>query len=84
MILYIEKGIGMHDAIREAGFSLYEKDGVWVSSDDVAVQAIIDAYVAPVVTPLEASRSNLLTSLESSGLSEEQVTLLMRAWEAMQ
>jgi hypothetical protein len=44
MIQYVEKGIGLHDAIRAAGHWLDHRDGVWVSSDDVAVQAIIDGY----------------------------------------
>jgi hypothetical protein len=44
MISYVEKGIGLHEAIVAAGHWLFEKDGVWISSDDVAVQAIIDSY----------------------------------------
>jgi len=43
-INYIEKGIGLHDAISAAGHSLRQLDGVWVSDNDVAVQAIIDSY----------------------------------------
>lgn len=44
MIQYIEKGAGLHDAIAAAGHSLARVDGVWVASDEAAVQAIIDAY----------------------------------------
>ena len=44
MITYIEKGIWMHEAIADAGYSLAQVDGVWVSSDDVAVQSIIDSF----------------------------------------
>ncbi len=44
MINYVEKGIGLHDAIAAAGHWLAQVDGVWESSDDVAVQAIIDAF----------------------------------------
>ena len=44
MIDYIEKGYGLHKIIGESGLSLEQLDGVWVSSDDIAVQAIIDAY----------------------------------------
>lgn len=44
MIDYIEKGGGLHQKIVSAGFSLREENGHWISSDDVAVQAIIDAY----------------------------------------
>lgn len=43
-INYIEKGIGLHNAITESGNWLVQVDGVWVSSDDTAVQAIIDGY----------------------------------------
>lgn len=44
MITYTEKGAGLHRAINRAGHVLKEENGVWVSSDDAAVQAIIDAY----------------------------------------
>ena len=44
MINYIEKGQGLHSAITEAGHWLMQVDGQWESSDDVAVQAIIDSY----------------------------------------
>jgi len=44
MINYVEKGIGLHKAVAAAGYLLEERDGVWVSNDDAAVQAIIDAY----------------------------------------
>lgn len=43
-IAYTEKGAGLHDAIRAAGHWLYFRGNQWVSSDDAAVQAIIDAY----------------------------------------
>jgi hypothetical protein len=43
-INYIEKGIGLHQAIAAAGHAFAQIDGVWTSSDDAAVQAIIDAY----------------------------------------
>lgn len=43
-INYIEKGSGLHAAISAAGHRLVQADGEWVSSDDAAVQAIIDAY----------------------------------------
>lgn len=44
MITYTEKGAGLHTAIHAAGHWLVEQDGKWISSDDAAVQAIIDAY----------------------------------------
>lgn len=44
MINYIEKGYGLHLAISAAGHALSQVDGAWVSSDDLAVQTIIDGY----------------------------------------
>ena len=44
MINYKECGHRLHRAIRAAGYKLANRDGVWISSNDVAVQAIIDAY----------------------------------------
>jgi len=44
MINYTEKGFGLHAAIETAGHVLREENGVWISSNDAAVQAIIDAY----------------------------------------
>lgn len=43
-ITYIEKGAGLHDAVRAAGHWLVQVNGVWQSSNDAAVQAIIDSY----------------------------------------
>ena len=44
MINYIEKGKSLHKEIVSQGYHIINQDGVWQSSDDVAVQAIIDAY----------------------------------------
>lgn len=44
MINYTEKGIGLHRVVAAAGHALYQRDGIWLSSNDVAVQALIDAY----------------------------------------
>lgn len=44
MIKYTEKGYGLHEAIRKAGHTLKQINGQWESSDDKAVQAIIDGY----------------------------------------
>lgn len=43
-IKYTEKGAGLHDEITATGHYLREVDGAWQSSDDSAVQAIIDGY----------------------------------------
>ena len=44
MINYTEKGTGLFEVIEAAGHYLWEVDGYWVSSDDEAVQSIIDNY----------------------------------------
>lgn len=44
MITYVEKGAGLHRAIHAAGYWLVQQDGVWISNDDAAVQALIDGY----------------------------------------
>lgn len=44
MITYMEKGAGLHRAVTDAGHWLEQRDGVWISSDDDAVQRIIDGY----------------------------------------
>lgn len=43
-INYVEKGFGLHEAVAAAGHALWQSDGVWLSSNDQAVQALIDAY----------------------------------------
>lgn len=43
-INYTEKGAQLHAAIRNAGHWLREENGQWVSSNDEAVQAIIDGF----------------------------------------
>lgn len=43
-INYIEKGPGLRQVVLAQGHQLYQLDGIWKSSDDVAVQAIIDSY----------------------------------------
>lgn len=44
MLKYTEKGARLHEIVAAAGHWMREKDGVWISSDDKAVQAIIDGY----------------------------------------
>jgi hypothetical protein len=62
MIIYSEHGELLYTAIEEAGHSLYQLDGIWVSSNDEEVQAIIDAFdEVPASTGLLSRLSNLLT-----------------------
>lgn len=44
MINYIEKGAGLHAALRAAGLHLRDENGTWIADDEAAVQAIIDAF----------------------------------------
>ena len=64
MINYTEKGIGLHELIGEAGFSFSQVDGVWVSSDDTAVQLIIDSY-----DPLEDYKTTKKDEVKAEGLN---------------
>lgn len=50
MIVFIDKGPGLMEAITAAGHTLYQLDGKWIASDPVAVQQIIDSYQAPPPT----------------------------------
>lgn len=43
-ITYIEKGPGLHIAVRAAGHWLRQENGVWISSNDAAVQAMINSF----------------------------------------
>lgn len=44
MINHTEKGAGMIARIESEGHAIWCLDGIWCSSDDAAVQAIIDSY----------------------------------------
>ena len=67
MINYIEKP-GLCDAITAAGFNLVDADGVFVSENDVAVQAIIDSY-----DPLPYAKKEKINELKTEGLSRINV-----------
>lgn len=58
-ITYTEKGLWLHDYIVEQGHWLRQVDGVWVSDDDVAVQALIEEF-DPLPYAKEARRLDLL------------------------
>ena len=64
MIKYVEKGIGLHDAIRQAGHWLEQMDGQWVASNDQIVQKIIDEYVekpnVPQVVTFRQAKQELI------------------------
>ena len=67
MINYTEKGRHLHEAIRKAGHWLREENGQWVSSDDVAVQAIINAY-----DPLPDYKTERVAAIKAEGLDRIQ------------
>jgi hypothetical protein len=68
MITYTEKGIGLHDAIHNAGQWLREENGAWISSDDVAVQVIIDAY-----DPIVNIRADLFAAVKAERDRRQQL-----------
>lgn len=61
MINYIEKGLWLHTAITTAGHNLIQRDGVWVSDNDQAVQTIIDTF-----EPLPFARSDALARVKQA------------------
>jgi hypothetical protein len=63
-ISYTEKGIGMFDAIATAGHWLKQVNGVWQSSNDTAVQAIINGY-----SPLAAQKAERIGLIKADGLT---------------
>jgi len=65
MIDYIEKGIWLHDAIHAAGLELYRKDNVWIASDEVVVQAIINSF-----NPLPCAQEEAKTSVKEVSASK--------------
>lgn len=69
-ISYVEKGAGLHEAVRVAGEWLARVDGVWTSSDDAAVQAIIDGYsVADAIAHRQAECLAMAKSLRDKAVS---------------
>lgn len=68
MITYTEKA-GLHQAVNAAGHWLEQRDGVWRSSDDTAVQAIIDAY-----TPLAYQKAERIAAIKADGLARINAT----------
>lgn len=65
---YIEKGIGLWNAIAAQGHTLINKDGVFTASDPVAVQAIINAY-----DPLVDYKADAVKGIKANGLARIQV-----------
>lgn len=60
MIIYTEKGAKLHELIYDAGHTLTQVNGVWESSNDIAVQAIIDDY-----DPLPDAQTNAIAQINA-------------------
>lgn len=80
MINYTEKGAGLHEAISAAGHWIAQFDGEWRSSDDVAVQAIIDGYTLDKAK----ARKSREVSLKAKALRDRATELIaageMASW----
>lgn len=81
MINYIEKGDGLHEAIKAAGHSLQQINGVWMSSNDDEVQAIIDSY-DPIPDLQEKAKSRIIetANLAMKALEDEYPEFEKRTW----
>ena len=81
MINYIEKGVGLHAAIEAAGHKIYHENGTAISSNDVAVQAIIDSYNPLPYEKMEA-RKRVIEQInrESDGLDSSYPVAEMRTF----
>lgn len=84
MINYTEKGAGLHEAIARAGYALRNENGGWVSSDDTAVQAIIDGYTlddakayraAQVSAYAKTMRDRVITSISAGEMASWPIKL---------
>ena len=65
MITYIEKGHFLHKAVNDAGHKLEDKDGVWISSDDNAVQLIINNF-EPLEDERKEAKKRLIEQFEEA------------------
>ena len=92
MIRYIEKGIELFDEIEKQGHRLWQYDNVWYSTDDEAVQRIIDEFIPvnplPDITPRQFRQAFVLAGKSLSDvdafiqtLPEPQRSLAFVEWE---
>lgn len=69
-ITYVEKGYGLHEAVRASGHRLEQVNGVWVADDATVVQAIIDGYtLAQAVAHRQAECLTIAKSLRDKVIS---------------
>jgi len=71
-INYIEKGYELHVAIHSAGFQLVQRNGEWISDNDVEVQKIIDNFipVGPILVDVTARQIRLSLIKNNISLTE--------------
>lgn len=74
MINYIERGRRLHEAVRNAGQWLKQENGEWVSSDDAAVQAIIDAF-----DPKAAALADKIATVKAE--AQARIFAILPAWK---
>lgn len=72
-ISYIEKGAGLHEAIRAAGHWLVQRNGVWESDNDASVQAIINAYT------LDSARAPVIAAIKQE--AQERILAFLPLWQ---
>lgn len=77
-ITYVEKGYGLHEAVRAAGHRMEEVNGQWMADDPVAVQAIIDGY-----TLTEAIRCRQSDAEARASSLRSKVMASYSIWEAV-
>lgn len=71
-IAYEEKGAGLHERVRAMGHWLVQQDGVWLSSGDVAVQAILDGYT------LDDARAPIIAAIKQEAM--ERILAFLPVW----
>lgn len=71
-IHYVEKGAGLHEAVRLAGHWLVQRDGVWESSNDQAVQAVINAY------SLDSARAPIIAEIKME--AQRRILAFLPEW----
>jgi hypothetical protein len=88
MINFIEKGAGLHSAIKEAGHRLWHENRNTYSTNDAAVQVIIDNYNPLPLTKIDAKKrlveqfNKLMEGLESEYPEVEKRTFTKQETEA--
>lgn len=88
-INYTEKGLGQHQAVADAGHTLWNEDGIWYSSNDAVVQPLLDAYglpqvVAEIQNQIAAFANTLFIQAAQDYTAQEMATWGVCYMEAQQ